>query len=75
MLHDALVQLLVDPQDRQPLRYIQDEDALYNERLHRLYKIHDEIPNLLVDAATQVDEAEHARLMQLPAVLTSTEGI
>ncbi|HET9060408.1 MAG TPA: Trm112 family protein [Acidimicrobiales bacterium] len=62
----ALDQLLVDvlacPQDKGPLLYFADEDILYNPRLRRLYRIEDGIPNMLIDEATQADQAEHDRL-------------
>ena len=39
------------------------EQALYNPRLKRRYEIRDDIPVMLVDEATTVDDAEHTRLM------------
>ncbi len=57
------LQILACPEDKGPLLYFADEDLLYNPRLRRRYEIHDEIPVLLIDEATTVDDAEHDRLM------------
>ena len=43
--------------------YFADEQLLYNPRLHRRYAVRDGIPVMLIDEATAVDDAEHARLM------------
>jgi len=57
------MQILACPEDKGPLLYFAGEDLLYNPRLQRRYDIHDEIPVLLIDEATTVDDDEHARLM------------
>ena len=63
MLDEKLLSILVCPQDRGPLLLIGDE-ALYNPRLRRSYRIEDGIPVLLVDeAVTVTDDAEHERLL------------
>lgn len=63
MLDEKLLSILVCPQDRGPLLLIGDE-ALYNPRLRRTYRIEDDIPVLLVDeAVTITDDAEHERLL------------
>lgn len=61
-LDPKLLEILACPEDKGPLLYFVDEDALYNPRLHRRYAITDGIPIMLVDEATTVDDAEHARL-------------
>ena len=61
-LDPKLLEILACPEDKGPLLYFADEDALYNPRLRRRYAIADGIPIMLVDEATTVDEAEHARL-------------
>jgi uncharacterized protein YbaR (Trm112 family) len=61
-LDPTLVSLLVCPEDRQPLAYLDDEQTLYNPRTRRRYRIDDGIPVLLVDDSQVVDEAEAARL-------------
>jgi uncharacterized protein len=61
-LDPALLAILACPEDKGPLYYVEDEDILYNPRLHRVYEIREGIPVMLVDEAHTVDEAEHARL-------------
>jgi uncharacterized protein len=61
-LDPRLLEILACPEDKGPLLYFADEDALYNPRLHRRYQIRDGIPVMLVDEAEAVDDAEHARL-------------
>lgn len=64
MLSERLQAILVCPEDRGPLLLIGDE-ALYNPRLRRSYRIEDGIPVLLVDeAVTVTDDAEHQRLLE-----------
>jgi uncharacterized protein YbaR (Trm112 family) len=62
-LDPTLLEILACPEDRGPLYYLADEQALYNPRLNRRYEIRDDIPILLVDEATTVDAAEHDRIM------------
>jgi uncharacterized protein YbaR (Trm112 family) len=63
VLDDKLLDILVCPQDRGPLLLIGDE-ALYNPRLRRRYRIEEDIPVLLVDEAVAItDDAEHERLL------------
>ena len=63
MVDEALLDILVCPQDRGPLLLI-GQESLYNPRLRRVYRIDDGIPVLLVDEATDVtDDAEHQRLV------------
>lgn len=61
MLDPAVLDILVCPADRGPLLHI--GDRLYNPRLHKAYRIEDDIPVLLVDEATDVGTDEHERLM------------
>ena len=62
-LDPNLLEILACPEDRGPLYYLEDEQALYNPRLQRRYEIRDDIPILLIDEAVTVDGAEHARIM------------
>ena len=62
-LDPLLLEILACPEDKGPLLYFQDEDALYNPRLKRRYAIRDDIPIMLIDEAETVDDAEHDRLM------------
>lgn len=58
-----LLSILACPQDKGPLHFVADEDALYNPRLHRRYDVRDGIPVMLISEATTVSDAEHARIM------------
>ncbi|HVC71422.1 MAG TPA: Trm112 family protein [Acidimicrobiales bacterium] len=62
-LDQLLLEVLACPEDKGPLLYFADEDRLYNPRLHRSYPVRDDIPVMLVDEATTLDDAEHSRLM------------
>ncbi len=62
-LDKLLLDILACPEDRGPLYYFEDEDALYNPRLHRRYAVRDGIPIMLIDEAETVDDGEHERLM------------
>lgn len=62
-LDPQLLDILACPQDKGPLLYFADEDALYNPRLQRRYRIREGIPIMLIDEAEDVDATEHARLL------------
>ena len=62
-LDPQLLEILACPEDKGPLLYFEDEDALYNPRLKRRYAIHDDIPVMLIDEAETVADDEHARLL------------
>lgn len=62
-LDPKLLEILACPEDKGSLLYFASEQALYNPRLKRRYEIRDDIPVMLVDEATTVDDAEHDRLM------------
>jgi uncharacterized protein YbaR (Trm112 family) len=59
----SLLEFLACPEDKGPLWYFADEDALYNPRLQRRYSIREGIPVLLIDEAETVTKKEHDRLM------------
>jgi uncharacterized protein len=61
-LDPALLQILACPKDKGPLYYIDAEDLLYNPRERLVYPIRDGIPVMLIDEASQADDAEDARL-------------
>jgi uncharacterized protein YbaR (Trm112 family) len=63
-LDAQLLEILACPDDKGPLLYFEDEDALYNPRLKRRYAIRDDIPIMLIDEAETVDDQEHDRLMK-----------
>ena len=58
-----LLEILACPEDKGPLLYFEDEDALYNPRLKRRYTVKDDIPVMLIDEAETVDDDEHDRLL------------
>ena len=62
-LDPQLLEILACPEDKGPLYYLADEDALYNPRLQRRYGIREGIPVMLIDEAEAVDEGEHRRLL------------
>ena len=62
-LDPQLLDILACPEDKGPLLYFADEQALYNPRLKRRYAIRDDIPVMLIDEAETVDVAEHDRLL------------
>jgi uncharacterized protein YbaR (Trm112 family) len=62
-LDPQLLDILACPEDKGPLLYFENEDALYNPRLKRKYAIKDDIPIMLIDEAEAVDGAEHERLL------------
>jgi uncharacterized protein YbaR (Trm112 family) len=64
-LEEALLDILVCPVDKGELLYFPDDAALYNPRLHRLYRIEDGIPVMLADKSVPVSDEEHDRLMTL----------
>ena len=57
-LDPKLLEILACPDDKGPLLYFTDEQSLYNPRLKRRYEVSDDIPNLLVDEAETVSDAE-----------------
>ena len=62
-LDPQLLEILACPDDKGPLLYFEDEDALYNPRLKRRYAIQDDIPIMLIDEAETVSDEEHDRLL------------
>jgi uncharacterized protein YbaR (Trm112 family) len=62
-LDPQLLEILACPEDKGPLYYLADEDALYNPRLRRRYDVRDDIPVMLIDEATTVEDVEHGRIM------------
>ena len=64
-LDPQLLEILACPDDKGPLYYLEGESVLYNPRLRRRYDIRDDIPVMLIDESTIVDDAEHERLMAI----------
>ncbi len=61
-LDPLLLDVLACPVDKGPLLWFEDEDILYNPRLHKSYAVVDGVPVMLVDEAVDVGNAEHERL-------------
>jgi uncharacterized protein len=61
-LDPLLLDVLACPVDKGPLLWFDDEEILYNPRLHRSYVVRDGVPVMLVDESTEVGEGEHERL-------------
>jgi uncharacterized protein len=61
-LDPLLLDVLACPIDKKPLLWFEDEDVLYNPRLHKSYAVVDGVPVLLVDEGVDVGEGEHERL-------------
>ena len=66
-LDPTLLEILVCPEDKGELVYIESESVLLNPRLRRTYAIRDGIPVMLVEEATQVADDECERLQALAA--------
>lgn len=66
-LAPELLEILACPEDKGPLYYLEDENLLYNPRLHRAYEIRDDIPVMLVEESTTVADDESTRLNALIA--------
>ncbi len=62
-LDPLLLDILACPEDKGPLLYFEDEELLLNPRLKRTYAIRDDIPIMLIDEATAIDDAELSRLL------------
>ena len=62
-LDPQLLELLACPEDKGPLLYFADEQALYNPRLKRRYAVTDGIPVMLIEQAVSVDDDEDRRLV------------
>ena len=66
-LDATLLCILACPQDKGPLHYLEAEQVLFNPRLRRTYAVRDGIPVMLVEEATDLDDAEFERLSALVA--------
>ena len=62
VLDPGLLEILACPDDKGPLRYLAEEDVLYNPRQGRSYPIKEGIPVLLISESTLVGEDEQKRL-------------
>jgi uncharacterized protein len=62
-----LLEILVCPLTKAPLRYDRDKQELISIEAGLAYPIRDGIPIMLVDEARRLDEAEEGRLGAKPA--------
>jgi uncharacterized protein YbaR (Trm112 family) len=62
-LDPQLLEILACPKDKGPLLYFVDENYLFNPRLGLRYDVRNDIPVMLADEATTVDDAERDRLL------------
>ena len=60
-LDPQLLEILACPEDKGPLYYLADEDALYNPRLKRRYDVRDDIPVMLIDEAEKPPSGSGSR--------------
>ena len=68
-LDPQLLEILACPEDKGPLLYFVDEQALYNPRLKRRYEVRDDIPVMLLDEATTLAVADADALLAKAAEL------
>ncbi len=61
-LDPHLLDLLVCPEDMGPLVYFEADEILFNPRLGRTYPVRSDIPVMLVDEATTLNDADAAAL-------------
>ncbi len=61
-LDPRLLEVLACPEDKGPLLWFEDEQALYNPRLHRRYAVREGVPVMLIEEAETVSDEEHDRL-------------
>ena len=64
-LDPTLLDILVCPEDKGDLHYLESEDVLFNPRLRRTYEVRDGIPVMLVEEATELTDEEFDRLSAL----------
>jgi len=69
-LDSALLAILACPEDKGPLYYLESERVLFNPRLRRTYEVRDDIPVMLVEEATELDDDEWDRLSALVTELS-----
>jgi len=66
-LDPQLLDILVCPEDKGALVYVEPEGVLLNERLCRTYPVRDDIPVMLIDEASQISDDEVQRLLAIAA--------
>jgi uncharacterized protein YbaR (Trm112 family) len=58
-----LLEVLACPADKGTLLWFEEDAILYNPRLHRSYPVRDGVPVMLIEEASDVDQAAHEALM------------
>lgn len=58
-----LLEILACPEDKGPLLYFAADELLYNPRLKRKYRVEHDVPQMLIEEATQATDAEHETLL------------
>ncbi|MDC2986157.1 Trm112 family protein [Actinomycetota bacterium] len=66
-LDPQVLEILVCPEDKGALVYVESEGVLLNERLLRTYPVRDDIPVMLIDEASQISDDEVQRLLAIAA--------
>ena len=66
-LDPQLLDILVCPEDKGALVYVESEGVLLNGRLCRTYPVCDDIPVMLIDEASQISDDEVQRLLAIAA--------
>ena len=66
-LDPTLLAILVCPEDKGELHYLESEAVLFNPRLRRTYEVRDGIPVMLVEEATGLSDEDFDRLSALVA--------
>lgn len=66
-LDPRLVEILACPEDKGPLLYFASDGFIYNPRLRRRYEIDGDIPIMLIDEATTLDDDAHEQVMMRAA--------
>lgn len=66
-LDPQLLEILVCPEDKGALVYVESEGVLLNERLLRTYPVRDNIPVMLIDEASEISDDEVGRLLAIAA--------
>ena len=64
-LDSTLLAILVCPEYKGELHYLESEQVLFNPRLRRTYEVRDGIPVMLVEEATSLTDEEFDRLSAL----------
>ena len=63
-LSDWLLDILVCPESKKPLIYFEEEGFLFCPASRLRYPIHEDVPSLLAEEATRLDDAESAALLR-----------